>query len=45
LADPERKTIAFCRNDQPVRVLHEQDDLTCEALLPAFRVAVADIFR
>lgn len=44
VADPERKTIAVYRKDQPVHVLSEKDELTSESLLPGFQLAVAEVF-
>jgi Uma2 family endonuclease len=44
IADPQRKTIAVYDKQHAVRVLVEQDHLTCESR-PGFRVAVAEIFR
>ena len=45
VVDPERKTIAVYRQDQPVRTLNESHELKCESLLPGFGAKVADIFR
>lgn len=45
VVDPVRKTIVVSRKDQPVLVLNEGDELTCESLLPGFRLPVAEIFR
>jgi Uma2 family endonuclease len=45
VVDPERKVISINRVDRPARLLNEPDELTCETLLPGFRVLVAEIFE
>lgn len=45
VVDPQRRTVAISRKDQPVRGLGEKDELTSGSLLPGFRVPVAAVFR
>ena len=45
IVDPKRKSIAVRRANEPERVLKGKVELSCESLLPGFRVAVAEIFR
>lgn len=45
VVDPDRKTVTVTTKGQPARFLRENNELTCEPLLPGFRVAVAELFR
>jgi Uma2 family endonuclease len=42
--DPERRTVAVYRHGQLVAEMHEEDELDGEAILPGFRLPVAEIF-
>lgn len=44
IVDPDRKTLAVHRNDQPVRVFGISEVVADEGLLPGLRLPVADIF-
>lgn len=44
IVDPERKTIAVHRSDQPVRLYREDDDLEAGEPLPGLRIAVREVF-
>ncbi len=43
--DPTRRTAKVYRPGRPVRVLHEQDELEGEDVLPGFRCRVADVLE
>lgn len=45
IVDPDRQTLTVNSKDRPVRVLRRNDQLSCEALLPGFRIQVAELFR
>jgi Uma2 family endonuclease len=44
IADPERKTIAVHRRDQPVHVVGEHDELDAGEPLPTLTLSVQDVF-
>lgn len=44
IVDPERKTVAVHRSDQPARLFREDDELEAEEPLPGLRIAVRDVF-
>ncbi len=44
VVDPETKTAALHRADQQVLVLAATDELTCEDIIPGFRLPLANLF-
>jgi Uma2 family endonuclease len=44
IVDPQRQTIAVHRASSPAQVFHADDEVTDEAVLPGFRMRVADVF-
>lgn len=44
VVDPVQQTVRVYRPDQPVRVLHAEDTLTGEEVLPGFECKVLEIF-
>jgi Uma2 family endonuclease len=45
LVSPEHKSVTVYHSPLQVTILTEEDDLTCEELLPGFRCALREIFR
>lgn len=45
VVDPRRRSVAVHRPNLAIRLLAEGDDLDGEAVLPGFRLPVADLFR
>jgi Uma2 family endonuclease len=45
IIDPYRRTAAIYRPQKPARLVAEGEELSGEAVLPGFRVPVADLFR
>ncbi len=45
IVDMKRRSITVSSRQQPVRAFHENADLTCEKLLPGFRLSLASVFR
>ncbi len=44
VVDPEARTAALHRPNQPVVLLTASDELTCEDIIPAFRLPLANLF-
>lgn len=42
--DPRSRTVTSYRPDQPSQVLTESDTLTCDDIIPGFRMPVSDVF-
>jgi Uma2 family endonuclease len=44
VVDPKRRVVHVFEQDQPVRILSDQDDLTLQTLLGDFRVPIGQLF-
>jgi Uma2 family endonuclease len=44
VADPADRTVTVHRSDREPQVLRGSDAITCEGILPGFRLALADVF-